>query len=175
MDNRRIQVAVIENSLFRAELPIRHAYKLEIGAYNNAIITVREKCQKPSWGNDNFVNIYSSYCYKIVSAIDKTMDSYSPSFTKMLESASIDEAYLKNASLMTATEINPDANVEERDFIQLQGNQKIEKKYSKFQACPRCNQKTITFTSRQLRSSDEGTTECYECDNPGCKFKWKRN
>ncbi len=39
--------------------------------------------------------------------------------------------------------------------------------------CPKCKQKTVSYTQVQTRSADESMTVFYSCVNDKCLFKWK--
>jgi DNA-directed RNA polymerase subunit M/transcription elongation factor TFIIS len=69
---------------------------------------------------------------------------------------------------MNAQDLNPDANVSERDEIQRRRDQKIEEKVSKQYRCRKCGHDETIPLQYQSRALDEGgslSIRCVKCGN----------
>lgn len=140
--------------------------RLERSCYMKVYDDCERDCKSRSWQDRDFVNRYSSECSKILANLDCESSVGSTHLLDGLIDGTIDP---KNVATMKASELCPDASMEERDNIATRKNQKLEKKYSDKYKCVRCGARQSTYVNMAMMASDEITVRQYECV---CGHRW---
>lgn len=111
----------------------------------------------PSFDTQQFVNRYSIACNMVLSNADVLV----PRLCAHVEMCD-------RVGEMNAQDLNPDANVSERDEIQRRRDQKIEEKVSRQYRCRKCGHDETIPLQYQSRALDEGgslSIRCVKCGN----------
>lgn len=152
------------------DVKVRDAYirRIERGCYNSTIETCIQNGIERQWTNKEFVSLYSTETGKIMADLD--IETGSSEF--------IDSIINHNVNFETITELKsydrcPSSSVEIRTMIKQRQEQKIEKKYSKLEKCPKCSARKTSYSSSQKMSADEIATTKFTCQE--CGHSWSRS
>lgn len=130
-------------------------------AYNHAITCANKNGIISAWSNEQFTALYSSFCFYIISNMEKIVLALNSSKLNINDVCTTD-----------ITEIDPDIYKNEKNTIALKLEQKIEERYSNRYACPKCKMHKIKIEERQTAALDEISKFFKICCNPTCRFKW---
>jgi DNA-directed RNA polymerase subunit M/transcription elongation factor TFIIS len=153
----------LDNIICNVNDRILTAVSLEKGCFNAVILRCIESdtVYNKDWNDPNFVNMYSTRCYTVLSQINPV--SY---LVRKLLSKDILPA---NVGTMKADELDPESSKAQKEYLNLRLNQKIQQKVSD-KKCNKfgCDGGTTEYT-KQFRSLDEGNTIVYTCIKCGAK------
>ncbi len=138
---------------------------LENGCLDEAIKAANENGIIKNWKNVDFVNLYHSICFNILSNLD--YDTRSESLIQKIEAK---EVNMRDLAKMTSMELCPEKHIIINKKIEQRNNFKRKLKYSELYQCRKCKNKKCTIEKRFNRSLDEGvnlTINCIECG-----FSW---
>ena len=140
------------------------AIRLEKSVFNSTIRDCDDAFIVKRFTNPQFLTIYSSYVYKILSILHKLTPSINNPLASTLDFDTVCD--------LSIIEVDPDAYRCELDNINLRLSQKVEERYSNRYTCPKCKKKMIIADERQTRAGDELSTWFKKCDNPSCGFRF---
>lgn len=133
---------------------------IEKGCFKKTISYCESKCIPRKFSNNTFVELYSSYCYRIITNLDingAVGDHYL--LDRLIENPEISI----NLVNYTDEELSPNASKAERDLIEKRKHQKNNQKVSTAYTCSKCNNKSTIHCEMQLRAADESCTYRIQC------------
>ena len=148
------------------------ATALEVACFNAAVRTSKESAEpsRRAWDSPVFVDIYSTRCGAIYSALDPASAScrtYGPQLTARLLSGELTPGALGE---MSERDMCPPALAAERAEIASRSAQRIIEKESALFRCPHCGARRCSYIEVQRRSLDEAPD--YICKCLACNHKF---
>jgi DNA-directed RNA polymerase subunit M/transcription elongation factor TFIIS len=148
------------------------ATAIEVACFNAAVRTSKESAEpsRRAWDSPVFVDIYSTRCGAIYSALDPASAScrtYGPQLTARLLSGELTPGALGE---MSERDMCPPALAAERAEIASRSAQRIIEKESALFRCPHCNARRCSYIEVQRRSLDEAPD--YICKCLACNHKF---
>lgn len=159
------------NNLSDFEYTLRAlARRIERSCLNYVVGYCESEYIERFWNEPKFVNRYTAELYKHISNLDSSLDTYSRDYFISVITGSID---IKTIGGLSSSEINPDASLDERNFINAKLAQKIKHRYTNKFPCVKCQSTNVTYqvVSRSL-GADEITKIGYKCSD--CSHYWVR-
>lgn len=149
------------------------ALAAEASCYKAAIRASRESADPPlrSWDSGPFVDIYSTRCGAVFSALDPESSScreYGPVLYKQILSKAVSIA---DIGRLSEREMCPPATERERAEIATRSAQHVVEKESTLFKCPHCHARRCTYYEKQVRSLDEPPD--YFCICLACHRRFK--
>jgi DNA-directed RNA polymerase subunit M/transcription elongation factor TFIIS len=136
---------------------------LENSCSNESIRKSRDYNLRCVWDNNQFVDIYHSICYNIISILDKENNTL---FKKIMDK-SID---LNTIANMSCKELSPEKYDDLSKQIDRRVNTSLGVKYTELYFCYKCKRNKTTAERVQNRSNDESSSFYITC--LFCGTKW---
>jgi len=143
--------------------------RIERSCLNETVAYCEKQGIPRNWMDKNFVQVYSTECYRIISNLAPGSTVGSSYLANQLISGDIDA---NNITQLTSHQLSPLSTQGERDMIKRRKEQKIELKICKAYVCPKCKKNETTYREVQTRSADEPGTFFIECVS--CGHSWKK-
>ncbi|AMN84804.1 transcription factor S-II-related protein [Faustovirus] len=143
--------------------------RIERSCLNEAVAYCEKNGIPRNWLDKNFVQVYSTECYRITSNLAPDSTVGSSYLARQLISGEMDA---NNITQLTSHQLSPLSTQAERDMIKRRKEQKIELKICKAYVCPKCKKNETTYREVQTRAADEPGTFFIEC--VGCGYSWKK-
>lgn len=137
---------------------------IEIGCYNKIIQKSKIHNFSANWDNKVFKNQYQTLIYECIYALDYNNNKY---LTPRIVSGEIDPF---DVSKMNWKTWDPVTSKELINAIEARKKIAITRKVTTMYPCPKCGKSEAYFYEKQIRSSDEGKTEFFECAI--CSHEW---
>jgi DNA-directed RNA polymerase subunit M/transcription elongation factor TFIIS len=142
--------------------------RMERSCFNKAINYCEVNKKPKQFDCVEFVSIYSSICYHIISNLDVNSTVCSDYLINKIIDGELDAFKISDC---TSYELCPSASQKEKNEIAIKSEQKIEKKFSILYTCKACGHSKTQLDEHQTRSADELPTITAECLN--CPNKWR--
>jgi transcription elongation factor S-II len=143
--------------------------RVERSCLNGAVAHCEKNGIPRNWLDKNFVQVYSTECYRITSNLAPDSTVGSSYLARQLISGEIDA---NNVTLLTSHQLSPLSTQAERDMIKRRKEQKVELKVCEAYVCPKCKNNKTTYREVQTRAADEAGTFFIECVT--CSWSWKK-
>jgi DNA-directed RNA polymerase subunit M/transcription elongation factor TFIIS len=132
------------------------AHQMEIGCYNSTLRDADTFLIENTW-NNSLIQLYSATCCRLLANMSVALlaRGFEPS----------------KLAFLSSEELNPEANIKEREDIRIRESQIIERKVSHEHTCKKCGKNETTVTERQTRALDEASTLFVTCLI--CGYVWK--
>jgi DNA-directed RNA polymerase subunit M/transcription elongation factor TFIIS len=143
--------------------------RVERSCLNETVAYCEKQGIPRNWLDKNFVQVYSTECYRIVANLAPGSTVGSSYLAEQLLNGDIDA---NNITQLTSHQLSPLSTQSERDMIKRRKEQKIELKICKAYVCPKCKKNETTYREVQTRSADEPGTFFIECVK--CGHSWKK-
>lgn len=138
--------------------------KIENSCLNETLRKAIGYVVKCTWKNSQFVNIYHSICYNIISNIDFESEDSKYLIQKIINKK-ID---LNSIANLSQKELHPEKYENLTKEITRRANTECAIKYTELHFCKKCKRNKTTSERVQARSNDEGSSfhiTCLFCDN----------
>ncbi len=149
------------------EIKMEIIKKIENSCLNETVRKANSYNIRCSWDANTFVQIYHSVCYNILSALDSTASTCSPSLLQKIVSNTIN---LDEVASLTPRELCPEKFVDIIQKIDRRINTEHNIKYTELYFCRKCKKNKTTAERVQNRSNDEGSSYYITC--LFCHNKW---
>lgn len=137
------------------------ARRLERGCFEVVIADSKRDSINRSFDNKEFVDRYSTVCYKVMSNVDK--------FLHRIIKKEVDP---HDIAWMTSYELDPSASYKERQEIEIRQKQKMIYKVSNMFVCRKCGKNETIPLEYQGRAGDEASSFSIKCVN--CEYVWRK-
>jgi len=170
-DQRRLKAINLSHTLSNSErfknLPYSNqidiVMRIENSCSNEAIRKAREYDQRCTWDNDQFISIYHSICYNILSVLDQENNTL---IKKILNN----EIDLNIIATLPCKDLSPEKYDDITKEINKRVNTEVTSKYTEMYFCKKCKRNQTTVERVQNRSGDEGSSFHILC--LFCGTKW---
>ena len=142
--------------------------QIERACFNYTFNKAQEVSVPTSWENEEFINIYTIVCAKIISNIDQTNSVKNTYLADAIMCSTID---IKNLPKMTSQELYPDKYRNVLHQLELSKNVSRTIKTTTMYTCRRCKKSECTYENLYNRSLDEGVNLIVTCTY--CGLEWK--
>lgn len=154
---------MLKNSCF-SRLTLRtqrdFVMRMERSCYNTAIDKATEQNVIPSWFIEEFVDIYSVLCAKILSNIDPDGITQNDYLVPAIVTEQID---IDKIAQLKSMDLLPKKYEQIQKVIEISRNQEIDISYTDMYTCSRCGHNKCKEKNRYNRSLDEGVNKRIEC------------
>jgi DNA-directed RNA polymerase subunit M/transcription elongation factor TFIIS len=172
---RRLKISLLSWALQTSEefrflgyqKKINYMMMIENSCFNETLRKAREYNIRCTWKTKQFEDIYHSICSNLVSMLDRTQDTSSPTLIKKILNGEIE---LKNIAHMTCKELCPEKYEILTKEIEKRSSAEHTVKSTTMYFCRKCKKNNTTSQSIQNRSGDEGNTYLITC--LFCHNKW---
>lgn len=135
--------------------------RLEKGCFEVTINEAQLRNIRRTFENRDFVDIYSSVCYKLMANMDSLIDT--------IVSTKISKIY--DIPHMNSFDMNPKATELERKELEIRLSQKVAPKVSKLYKCYKCGKNETISLEYQGKGGDEACSYSIKCVN--CEYIWR--
>jgi len=158
-DQRRLKAINLSHTLSNFErfknLPYNNqidiVMRIENSCSNEAIRKAREYDQRCTWDNDQFISIYHSICYNILSVLDQENNT-------LIEKILNNKIDLNIIATMPCKDLSPEKYDDITKEINRRVNTEVTRKYTEMYYCKKCKRNQTTYERVQNRSGDEGSS-----------------
>ena len=137
--------------------------RLEREAFNYTIRQCENVYTDRRWTNPNFVSIYSSICYKIMSNIDPASSINTEGGLELVKDILMRKREPKEVCYLNSHEMNPKVSQIDRDVISNRLGQTVDRKFTSKYQCKKCGERKAVYHEFQGKGGDEISTIKYEC------------